>query len=350
MSVVYYFGAGASAYALPMINQIPTRLSEFLNFLENLKVPMSEIDDDIINKLSTTPSQVIDDLKKDIKWLLEESKNHSTIDTFAKKLFITENEDIKKLKSSFACFFLFQQAQYGFDYRYDTFYASLLQNSNNGVSLPKNLKVITWNYDSQFEMALGKYFPSFSIEAIRTKLNSIPIPGKKIIINENEFSLIRLNGIAGAYEDAGIIYRASETILNTKKDFFSTTLSKESIQAFKNIIINYAITNKFGVNPYLQFSWDNHETTNEIKKQIYSSCKNTETLVVIGYSFPFFNRKIDREVINSMEKLKKIYMQFPDDFVHDATLRIEALLNKDKNIQIVPITDIKEFYIPNEYD
>jgi hypothetical protein len=35
----------------------------------------------------------------------------------------------------------------------------------------------------------------------------------------------------------------------------------------------------------------------------------TEVLVSVGYSFPFFNRDIDRRIIHNMGKLKKVYLQ-----------------------------------------
>jgi hypothetical protein len=53
-------------------------------------------------------------------------------------------------------------------------------------------------------------------------------------------------------------------------------------------------------------------------------------------------------VINSMKNIKKIYMQFPDDFVNNAIQRIKAVLGRE--IDIIPITDTNEFYIPHEYD
>lgn len=350
MEIVYYFGAGASCESLPLINNIPERLNEFYQFLTSNKIQSSEIFDDRFSQLLTSPGEMLNELEQDLKWIIDESHNHSTIDTFAKKLFITSDSKTRNLKAALSCFFLFQQALYGIDHRYDTFFASIIDYSGTNIQLPKNIRVISWNYDSQFEMAISKYLPGYPIDSIRDKLNSIPIPGHKIDIKNDEFSLVRLNGIAGAFENKGVIYRASDTALLTKQDYFATTISNESKKTYKEIILNYAFNKKDDCYSYLNFSWEDNTLTESILASLNAVNINAEILIVVGYSFPFFNRRIDRRIIQNMRNLKKIYMQFPDSFVNNSIIRIKALMNSNQSIEIIPITDINEFYIPHEYD
>jgi hypothetical protein len=44
-------------------------------------------------------------------------------------------------------------------------------------------------------------------------------------------------------------------------------------------------------------------------ESLLKTTQDTEQVVVIGYSFPFFNRQTDREIFGSMANLTKIYVQ-----------------------------------------
>ena len=73
---------------------------------------------------------------------------------------------------------------------------------------------------------------------------------------------------------------------------------------------------------------------------------DTEQVVLIGYSFPFFNRQTDREIMGNMANLKKIYVQNMNaDEVESSLL---AILPEGKNIEIEKIYKCSQFYLPNE--
>jgi hypothetical protein len=68
---------------------------------------------------------------------------------------------------------------------------------------------------------------------------------------------------------------------------------------------------------FFNFSWEalknftgrkhpQHETNLVEAERIAT---NTEILVVIGYSFPIFNREIDNRLFRKMDNLKKVYIQ-----------------------------------------
>lgn len=69
----------------------------------------------------------------------------------------------------------------------------------------------------------------------------------------------------------------------------------------------------------LSFAWE--DETNDTKKIFLEKrmpiakaiAEKTDILVVIGYSFPFFNRKIDDEIFKAMkQRLFKIYLRDPN--------------------------------------
>ena len=81
-------------------------------------------------------------------------------------------------------------------------------------------------------------------------------------------------------------------------------------------------------------------------KYVYSN----QTLVIIGYSFPYFNREVDRLILQNMNQLKNVYIQsLPDNAVEIAqrfqNLRTDFNI-KSNNLKI--ITDVNQFYLPPE--
>ncbi len=106
--------------------------------------------------------RVLTDFHSDILRLKEESYKHSSIDTFAKKLYSKNDSNLKKLKYILSCFFLYEQTL-NFDNRYDSFFASILESH---TEIPENLKIISWNYDSKLEIAFSD-FSNSSIEQTR---------------------------------------------------------------------------------------------------------------------------------------------------------------------------------------
>ncbi|WP_370003652.1 hypothetical protein, partial [Winogradskyella sp.] len=108
MNITYILGAGASCEALPIVNNIPERLGYFadqfkLHPLEWLldKQQKSRISERYILDIKdlTVQKREYEKLQrfhKDILWLKDESEKHSSIDTFAKKLYLQENSNLKK--------------------------------------------------------------------------------------------------------------------------------------------------------------------------------------------------------------------------------------------------------------
>ncbi|HZE85068.1 MAG TPA: hypothetical protein VE035_12220, partial [Puia sp.] len=106
--VTYLFGAGASANCLPIVRDIPDRLNKFREFLVHGGNKREKIFENIPGNPAL--SQAKDWLIKEVASLIEKCRIHASIDTYAKKLFITQSDrEYESLKAILTCFFLYEQ-------------------------------------------------------------------------------------------------------------------------------------------------------------------------------------------------------------------------------------------------
>ena len=98
----------------------------------------------------------------------------------------------------------------------------------------------------------------------------------------------------------------------------------------------------------LNFAWEEAYSKDLLEKVTPQLVKDATTLVVIGYSFPYFNRKIDRAIIENMPHLKNIYIQ--DKYPNRIQQYITPVIPEDKlaGLKIVPLDDVEQFYLPPE--
>jgi len=110
-----------------------------------------------------------------LEWLLGEARFHETIDTLAKYYYLTGNaESLIRLKKALITYFVLQQLcvlqtnplhnapspiEKLLDRRYDSFIATIATRDRSGFKLPGNIKILTWNYDLQLELAFKRYVP-----------------------------------------------------------------------------------------------------------------------------------------------------------------------------------------------
>ena len=160
-NIVYLLGAGASAQALPLVNDFNTRLNIFKYFLEEA----SKYNPDDNNSF----------LVKGLEQLIIDESNHYSIDTLAKKYWLTNQIDsYNKVKALMVCFFVyesfrksediqggnypiltnietkyrgtkyfesFNSSNKAIDLRYDALLASVINNKEE-VNIPDNIKFL----------------------------------------------------------------------------------------------------------------------------------------------------------------------------------------------------------------
>jgi hypothetical protein len=324
--ITYLLGAGASANALPLIKGSPTNKKlgmpgELKRFAEQYKsTSFSSSHPDIANKLDLISDKCIE---------------FGTPDLYAK--FLLETSDMDKyalLKKFMANYFHHEQTlaptssgQGRFDYRALTFLTTIAQNEK----IPPNVKVLSWNYDRQIEIAANKLRPVNSQVFKRIKgftcwpnyQESYDFD-ERIQYNVKDIFLLHLNGIAGF-------------------NYSKRTFSEET-----NSVFNFDDAG----NTMLSFAWE--DDTNDHKRVFLKErieytkriAEGTQILVVVGYSFPFFNRKLDDVIIESMRNtLTKIYYQDPN--LDGKRLFGQFNLNPEV-VKIDTISWVDNYYIPYE--
>ena len=215
-NITYLLGAGASANALPVINEIDSRLETFKSLL------YSFIQQKLRNPATNDLNPAAHQLFQSVEWVINNTKNHLTVDTYARKLFAkkSSHNDLRSLKRVLSTFFLYEQIKFEHnahlrtdefgvnqfkqtpDKRYDGLISSIISDTINDNTLLGNIKVLSWNYDTQFEQSYKEFWDFSSIQETHSALQVVP--GKWIVekggnqeIDFTKFSLIHLNGIAG---------------------------------------------------------------------------------------------------------------------------------------------------------
>ena len=278
-----------------------------------------------INTPTTGYRQILQEIALELKWLADEAGDYYTIDTLAKKYHLTNDEKYQRLKNSLILYFILEQyvnlpsipeVEYNFvkqsiDKRYSSFIATIAKKMPAGFSLNGNIKVLTWNYDQQFELSVQNFLGK-TIHEIKQEYNihpnNISCDDKNKIIGDSKFELVKLNG------------NAAWDFLDGKSSWLTVFDKKLPVEDRLESFIEYYKNNKKNLDrnrQYFNFSWealdDSHRNNYTSYKDVISEAEKiaseTEILVVIGYSFPIFNRELDNRLFSKMENLNKIYIQ-----------------------------------------
>ncbi|MBK9329476.1 MAG: hypothetical protein IPM95_09240 [Sphingobacteriales bacterium] len=368
--VTYLIGAGASANALPVVNNMNDRIELFIN-----RIGSKDKDnrDRYIFKSNTVENPLA---------LFKEIKDHYTIDTLAKKYFLkySSEENTAYLKNFLASYFYFEQVDNqkdsilrflmaeaiknkpddsdkikdlylmvnkNLDYRYDSFYAYYLQKLSgiNHLVLPNEINIISWNYDSQFEIAYGRYCSNNeTLTDIQKKLQVYPNQ-QGANIDEKNSCIIKLNGSATFRSDIGL-NKDDTDLLNTKP--ITSFLSNLSL------IVN----NKEEINrTNIKFAWENDTESIKAREIASKILARSDVVVVVGYSFPSFNRNVDRQIFqifneNYNKQLysnakRKIYIQDTENNAPKIKDRLKAVGSNLFDVAEI-YDDVDQFFIPPE--
>ena len=322
--ITYLFGAGASCGAMPLNIEIPERLEEMIGKLVGLKYASGGEEFDKMQ-----------DLLSDLKWLLKESKNHASIDTYAKKLYIKKKwKELKRLRLAISIFFTLEQIDKIPDKRYDGFFASIISDSIS--SLPSHINILNWNYDFQFELSFMSFADLDTIPQAQEYLRCIGKYKNYFVMPTTNFEIFKLNGDISLR--SGNIDSDTYPIISNFNRPLDWEVFKEIVNVWDNRI-------KHGEDfcSNISFAWE--RSGSALLDYAANRLQDTEILVVIGYSFPYFNREIDKKLLSLMKTLRKVYFQAPD--ADDLEERFKALETRD-GIELVKRFDKLQFLIPNE--
>lgn len=351
-NVTYLLGAGASAgkrtesgyimEGLPCVNEINSSLLNIIRILNDYLIP-----DDIncIPELGLNSKEDWEINRKDLLSLFSELQsnisNHATIDTYAKKLKLQGRlNEFSVLEQLLSLFFIYEQIIRTPDSRYDTFLANIL---NNNSALPKNIKIISWNYDSQIEIAYSEY---------NSNLDNLNI-GSKTYKDYQEWNILKLNGTANFYKHERELIEIRKEVLNEIAKIRSTLNDKSKISEkegqlkLKKFLMLYkSYMHEKTNNTDLSFAFDYTSHSEAILQRSHEIINDTDALVIIGYTFPFFNREIDRKVLSRLSPRAKVYIQ--DLALEKIKESFKAVLPNFNDNNISLIRDVTQFYLPPE--
>ena len=321
-AILYLLGAGASYEKLPLARDMAGKLRQLAGYLKSSP--------QVVNDFSTelTVAEWSDDrdlFLKNLEWLCQEASPHFTVDTYAKKLFfLRDYKSLKKLKATLSAALVVLQALAYPEVRYDAFFATILELDNDGRPvLPKHLRILTWNYDIQLEKA----FYGFCEDEGHVV--------KTITFNEQVF---RINGSCGTHPPGHV----GESFTGV----WNSTSSKGWEWGIK-LFAEY-MSSSSSPESEISFAWEDSTKSKIMKSQI--EMLEVPAVVIIGYSFPYFNREIDKIIFNTLSDcgLKRIYLQLPEHDHESVEERIKPLLMK-KDVEIVRKVSLDQFYIPDEF-
>ena len=349
--IIYYIGAGASYgrketreiinkgtdserliihEGLPVVKEIAYTLLSFKDAIDRCPIEDEKLYV-FMNKYKKKGSNINYkriELLRDIDNIFKATKEHATIDTYAKKLFLTRrNKDFKLLKNVLSSLFVWMQLESKPDQRYDTFLANIL-----GMNLyfPKELSVISWNYDSQFETAYKYYSPN----------GTLPIYEKNV------------DGNFPQLKEAGRIFKVNGSANFGDFNLVNDIIKNVNVEPIIQLIEYYGCLDVdtsamgFQFRSHLSFAWETSDKQNQLMDAIKQTTTDTESVIVIGYSFPYFNREIDRAIFAVMRNLKTIYIQDPNPEAVEPSLK--AILPNENIINIEYQRDCTQFYLPKE--
>lgn len=322
-NITYILGAGASANALPVVKNLDVAFAQLRDFIDGMRGR---------SDMSAGQKSILSQIAEDVAWVRGENNKHASIDTFAKKLYLKgKSFESHRLKIIMSMLFGYQQTINPVDFRYDSFFASLIQDSS--LDMPKNIRVLSWNYDQQFELGFAGFTDINAMYPNEYKLNITAKNYRNGKKNFEGFSICKLNGTA--------TFVLPHTASTSYVDFIN-----ESILNPDTLIQNYKVLKTYnGVHPSMSFAWEK-ESEGFVESAIEQT-KQTDVLVVIGYSFPFFNRDVDRIIIKGMPNLKKVYFQAPDaEILKERFLAIRADI---VDLNLIERKDVNQFLIPDEY-
>lgn len=352
-NITYILGAGASHDTLPLMNE----LGDSIN---NLKTKISHRCNVFKQKEQITKEEakIFSVIIEDLDELYVICQSSHTIDTHAKKLSVQGAEDaLNKLKTILSVYFTIAQAYKPVKTKYNAFLSTILSREIEGIKINDNIKILSWNYDYQLELALNDFTGYNQADELDEFINIYP--RKNMNKLKTGFAVFKLNGSACSFVNDGhfernILQSGFKPVRDEKTITHSSITEENEINLFKKTIEYYqAYLN--GAKPAMHFAWENDPIPQKVRALAKQAVKNTQILVVIGYSFPTFNREIDRDILSAMTNLEKVYIQIPQDGIDEVVQKFNDLnpIKKPKTgyYDLTPNerTNKNDFFIPSEF-
>lgn len=320
--VTYLLGAGASCGKLPLLADLADDIKNFTNFIRDNYGTIQPHDQDAIAPYIEFTNISIDNLISkycdDLDVLVNNiSKSiYNSIDEYANYLIVNHKiAEYDHLRGLFSSYLHLRQNLVDvsndenlIDKRYTTF---ILKLRNGGELMDKDVSILSWNYDTQFEIAYAKLSDKSPFQ-VSSKINVSSLQNYEYKIGPN-FNLFKINGSSHLYRARASGQKDIDQLDNQLKNESGSGVYYTNLYRYLYSIYTF-ITGKSNYIVDLQFSWHYGNEENSLNSNIYlqkirERIRETTTLIVIGYSFHPFNRLLDSYLLSSMGDLNKVIIQ-----------------------------------------
>lgn len=349
LKITYFLGAGASYNSIPIWKGQGESMINVADLVLNLLLHNTTVKQEF-PKLSN--NRVLIDFFTNLKNYGILAIEYGSIDIYARRLYLlNQNSELNELKKCLSVYFdlwenflhekyhlhmgtnVFQNDRVKYvkiDKRFLALLSVILEKGSNFPAINRNISFLTWNYDLQLESAFESFLPrkSRSLEDTNKYLNFMSSE-----INSGRKEVLHLNGFRGYFSEAN---KAFDTVerknCSTIEDYLNGFL--QNYTQFKNPDYNNSI----------KYAWEFSSESLTIAKEIIS---NTNILIIIGYSFPAFNRAIDSQLIKEFENgegYKEVIYQDPganQDIVN-------SIFSESMKVKLLK-ENTNQFYIPHEF-
>lgn len=333
--LTYILGAGASYQSFPLVKTFSKRYKEFISFLNKTGIK------DRMALHHAHFSAFSDNLE-----------SHQSFDTYFKKLFHTNDyHQIKKTKKILHLYFIWEhlvppytnnesrdtfieesdingfRKQSRIDKRYDALIAGILKPRLGKASVYTKTNFISWNYDLNLLSSIKNFFyPKESYESFIKCIQK----NNSIWEIDEQITIINLNGYFYSKK-----FNSCTHLLNiSAKDIIEQKIEE-----------GFLIENMLDDDSELiRFAWEAvSESERDMQKQVIDVVKNkianSDNIVVIGYSFPLYNRIVDYQYFNPLLlNGKAVYIQDINAQNFDDILRNDFRLDDSMEILNTPYT------------
>jgi hypothetical protein len=342
-NITYFLGAGASYNSNPIQKELSNKMMQLAN-----KYLPEEKKDFTTSKPPDLSSQ--ENILWDIGYFGNKAIQYGSIDTYAKKLIFSGSpQELERLKLAVSIFFTLWQftddielkdperySDIEIDRRFIQLLASVLNKTNDHFpSLQDNIRFVTWNYDLQIEFAYKAFCPEGATwKDVVQNLRSQTFDNKA-----GEIQICHLNGYHGFYSTPS----GEKNILDLidSKDV-NTNLNKISY------LYNSQNHGTADITRHIHFAWEadpsNTADALEQAKRIFSK---TDILVIIGYSFPYFNKDIDKQLFDKLIGRRTIIHYQDPKASEEIISHFVYLGTKETKLEIRPISE-DGFFRPYE--
>jgi hypothetical protein len=235
--------------------------------------------------------------------------------------------------------------------------ASIAYRADGEIKLLGKVKIITWNYDLQIDYAIQNFVKKTSLNKVKEAYNIHPnINSFNVksgdLINLKEFAVFKLNG--NAFLDPSLNAGAGGGKTPHDYEIPNTQRSEGSILGdYLNTFDETFPEGKTGSPDtfnYFNFAWEAHDRYTGFNNLIANTkqvLRETRILIIVGYSFPFFNSYIDKQLLSECNPFEIIIQDLEPETIKKRLLDLVPAFAKtnDKGNTIIRFTLIP----PSQY-